>query len=72
MEADFQQNVTAFNNFNVVKNEVTFFTNTVLDLSAFSLQATELNFYESRFNAYSVYTNLQHDPYYGLYGFSVS
>ena len=56
---DFIPNITPKNNYNVMQNAVTFYSNTIIDLSAFNLidqSYLEHNFYASKFDGYTQMT----------------
>lgn len=73
IEVDFQYNVTPYNSYNLIKNEVAFFENSLIDLSAFTfLLVTELKFFASNFDSYTVFTNSFDVNTIGLYVFAIS
>ena len=74
IEVDLTQNAaTANNNFLSVLHKVSFFENTYIDLSSYTFMPfTRLEFYSTHFDLYTVYTNLQDNPLYGLYGFAIA
>ena len=72
---DFIPNITPKNNYNVMQNAVTFYSNTIIDLSAFDVfdsSSLEHSFYASKFDGYTQMTLSQESAYAGLYSFSVS
>ncbi len=55
---DFQSGVTPTQTYNVIKNDVTFYSNTIIDLSAFNfIDKTYLkhNFYDTKSDSYTEY-----------------
>ena len=65
IEIDFAPNITSSNNYNILENQITFYNNDVMDLSAFTgifgkKHETNLqhNFYASKFDGFTFYTNV--------------
>lgn len=67
-----RKNVTPCNFYVIQKNTAKIYDNKVVDLSAFFfIPVTTIQYYVTNFNAYTVYSNLQSDPFYGLYSFAL-
>ena len=72
---DFLRNITPRNNYNVIHNNFTYYSNRFIDLSAFDFidsSHLEHNFFASKLDGYTQMTVQQLSKYFGLYNFSVN
>ena len=61
LEIDFYKGVTPSNNFNIIENLATFYSNRIIDLSFFNFWDSshlEHSFYASKFDGFTVFTNV--------------
>jgi hypothetical protein len=73
MESDFDPVITPTNYFLARANIVSFYDNKFFDFSSFSfIPVVEFDFWETLYQSYTVYTNYQSDPIYGIYSIALS
>lgn len=73
MESDFVPIITPTNYFAAATNQVNFYDNKFFDFSSFSfIPVVHYDFYSTTFQSFTIYSNFQEDPLYGLYAFAIS
>jgi hypothetical protein len=73
MESDFEIGITPSNYMISTSNQISFYSNKIFDFSAFDfLPVSEYEFFATQLSFFNVYTNLQSDPYTGLYTTAIS
>ena len=72
-QSDFVKGITPTNFYIVEKNQGSFYDNKWFDWSTFTfMKADYIAYYVGRFSSYTMYTNFQQDPLYGLYSFALA
>lgn len=73
MESDFDPVITPTNYFLSAMHEVDFYDNKAFDFSSFSfIPIVHYDFYETTFQSFTIYTNFNTDPVYGVYATAIS